>query len=114
MQTHRIHVNVPEDRRAIVEFPETIRSGPVELIVLVPSEPGEPAEPPSPMALARWDAAAAELEADPRSFRELSREERRARLRRLRGVGKGLLSSSEEFARSKREEIEIEERKFAG
>jgi hypothetical protein len=31
----------------------------------------------------------------------------------MRGVGRGLLPSSEEFLRQKREELEIEERKFA-
>ena len=40
MQEHRIHVVVPEDHRMMIEFPATIPSGPVELIVLVP----EPAE----------------------------------------------------------------------
>jgi hypothetical protein len=55
-----------------------------------------------------------ELAQDPRPFRELSPEERRDRLRRLRGIGRGLLSSSDEIARRKVEEVEIEERKFAG
>jgi len=67
----------------------------------------------SPEALARWDAAAAELAADPRPFRELTLKERRARLRRLRGIGRGLLPSSAEFQRQKREEVELEERRFA-
>ena len=101
MQAHRMQIIVPEDHRAVLELPETVRPGPVEVIVLVPSEGGE--EKASPEALARWDAAAAELAADPRPFRELSREERRARLRRLRGIGRGLVSSSEELARRKRE-----------
>lgn len=51
-----------------------------------------------------------ELAADPRSFRELSPEERKARLQRVMGIGRGLFSSSEEFARHKEEEIELEER----
>ena len=38
MQRHRLHVTIPENRRAIVEFPETIPTGEVELIVLVPAE----------------------------------------------------------------------------
>lgn len=113
MQAHRLHVTVPEDRRAVVEFPDTIPTGQVELIVLVPGERQESPEKASQEALARWDAAAAELARDPRPFSELTPEERRARLRRLRGVGKGLLPSSEEFLRQKREEVEIEERKFA-
>jgi hypothetical protein len=60
----------------------------------------------------RLAALAAELAKDPRSFRDLAPEERRERLRRLRGAGRGLTSGSEEFAKRKREEIEIEERKL--
>jgi hypothetical protein len=63
-------------------------------------------------AQARWQATRAELAQDLRPFRELSPEERRDRLDRLRGIGRGLLSSSEEIARRKGEEVEIEERKF--
>jgi hypothetical protein len=55
----------------------------------------------------------AELAQDPRPFRELSPEERHDRLFRLRGIGRGLLSSSEEIERRKAEEVEIEERKLA-
>ncbi|HEX3557200.1 MAG TPA: hypothetical protein VIA62_28575 [Thermoanaerobaculia bacterium] len=55
----------------------------------------------------------AELAQDERPFRQLSREERRERLRRLRGIGRGHLSSSEEIARRKAEEVEIEGTKFA-
>jgi hypothetical protein len=113
MQAHRMHVTVPENRRAMVEFPETVPAGQVELIVLVPARREEPLEKASQEALARWDAAAAELALDPRPFRELTIEERQSRLRRMRGVGRGLLPSSEEFLRQKREELEIEERKFA-
>jgi hypothetical protein len=109
-----MHVTVPEDRRAIVEFPDTVPTGQVELIVLIPTEREEPPEKASQEALARWDAAAAELARAPRSFHELTPEERRTRLRRLRGIGRGLLPSSEEFLRQKREEVELEERKFAG
>ncbi len=113
MPLHKIEVMVPEDRRVVVELPETIRTGPAELLVFTPSQAEEAAaRPPSPQALARWQARRAELAADPRPFRELSLEEKRSRLRRLRGIGRGLLSSSDEFARRKREEIELEERKF--
>jgi hypothetical protein len=112
MQAHRIHVVIPEDHRTTIEFPSTIPSGPVELIVLVPStDRAEQAEPRSP-SRGRLAALAAELAGDPRPFRELPPEERRARLRRLRGAGRGLTSGSEELARRKLEEIEIEERKF--
>ena len=65
-------------------------------------------------AQARWQAMRAELAQVPSSFRQLSPEERSDRLRRLQGIGRGLLSSSDEFARRKVEEVEIEERKFAG
>lgn len=113
MQAHRMHVTVPENRKAVVEFPDSVPPGEVELIVLIAAEREETSEKASPDALARWDAAAAELALDPRSFRELTLEERRTRLRRLRGIGKGLLPSSKEFLREKREEVEIEERKLA-
>jgi hypothetical protein len=103
---------VPENHRATIEFPETIPSGMVELIVLVPQQDEEEIAA-QPQARGRLAALAAELSKDPRPFRELSAEERRARLRRLRGAGRGLTSGSEEFAKNKSEEIEIEERKFA-
>lgn len=112
MQAHRVHVTVPEDRRTVVKLPDTVPTGPVELIILV-SDPREEAQKASQEALARWDAAAAELALDPRPFRELTSEERRARLRRLRGIGRGLLPPSDEFLKQKREELEIEERKLA-
>jgi hypothetical protein len=113
MQAHRIHVVIPENHRATIEFPATIPSGPVELIVLVPpqAESEQQAEAP-PQGRGRLAALAAELAQDPRLFRELAPEERRARLRRLRGAGRGLTSGSEEFAKRKLEEIEIEDRKF--
>lgn len=111
MRTHRLRVVVPEDHRAVVDFPESIRSGPVELIVLVPQE-GE-AEPGEPEGKGRMAALAKELAKDPRPFHELSPEERQARLDKVMGVGRGLMSTSEDFARRKREEIEIEERKLA-
>lgn len=113
MQAHRMHVTVPENRRTFVEFPETVPTGEVELIVLVRAATDTPPEKASQEALARWDAAAKELALDPRPFRELPLEERRARLQRLRGIGKGLLPSSEEFLSQKREEAELEERKLA-
>lgn len=114
MQMHKMRVLIPEDHHLVVEVPARVRSGPAELIFVVPSEgeaEGRP-EAVSPEALARWDAVTAEAEQDPRPFGELSPEERRARLGRLRGAAKGLLSPSEEFARRKREEVEIEERKL--
>jgi hypothetical protein len=111
MQAHRMHVTVPEDRRAVVEFPETVPTGQVELIVLIPALRKGTPEKARPEDLERWDAAVAEL-ADARPFQELTLQERQARLRRLRGIGRGLLPSSEEFQRQKRDEAELEERKF--
>jgi len=61
----------------------------------------------------RLAALAAELARDSRPFQALTPEERRVRIRRLRGAGRGLTSGSEEMSRLKLEEIEIEERKFA-
>jgi hypothetical protein len=113
MQAHRILVTVPENRRTVVDLPETVPTGQVELIVLVATGRDETSQKAGPEALARWDSATAELAADPRPFRELTLRERRARFRRLRGIGRGLLPSSDEFQRQKREEIEIEERRFA-
>ncbi len=117
MATHQIQVMIPEDRRLLVELPETIRSGPATLILVTPSEnlleADERSEGARTEARNRWQAARAELARELRSFRQLSPEERRDRLRRLQGVGRGLLSSSEEFARRKAEEIELEERKLA-
>lgn len=113
MQAHRMHVTVPENRRALVEFPDSVPPGQIELIVLISAEREESSKKASQEALARWDGVAAELALDPRPLRELSLEERRARLRRLRGVGRGLLPSSEEFLRQKQKEIELEDRKLA-
>jgi hypothetical protein len=45
MQRHRLLVTIPEDHRAIVEFPHTIPAGEVELIVLIPAEAAETDEP---------------------------------------------------------------------
>lgn len=113
MQAHRMHVTVPEDRRTTIEFPDSVPPGKVELIVLVSAGREETPEKANPEALERWDAATAEVGRDPRPFRELTPEERRGRLHRLRGIGKGLLPSSQDFLRQKREEVELEERKLA-
>jgi hypothetical protein len=60
----------------------------------------------------RMAALASDLSRDPRRFRDLSPEERSTRLERVMGVGRGLLSTSEEFAERKIEEIEIEDQKL--
>ncbi|MCP3957010.1 MAG: hypothetical protein GY719_04075 [bacterium] len=111
VRAHEIEVVIPEDHQLTVEVPQSVRSGPARMILLVPSE--EPREPPNLEALTQWQALAADLAADARPFDELPLEERRARLRRVMGAGRGISSSSEEFARQKSVEIELEERKFA-
>jgi len=72
------------------------------------AESNTPPESTKREARARWQAMRDEL-AHERPFRQLSREERRERLRRLQGIGRRLLSSSEEVARRKVEEVKIEE-----
>jgi hypothetical protein len=117
MATHQIEVVIPEDRRLVVQVPETIHSGPATLIFVTPAEgqaeADELPETARRAARERWQQMRAELARDPRPLRELSPDERRDRLQRLQGIGRGLLSSSEEFARRKAEEVDIEERKFA-
>jgi hypothetical protein len=65
----------------------------------------------SASAKARSETLADELAVD-RPFRDLSQEERKARLRQVVGIGRELFSPSTEIARRKDEEIEIEERRF--
>jgi hypothetical protein len=107
MATHQIHVLIPEDHRLFIEVPETIRSGPATLILVTQGEAESNSLPESAKreAQARWQAMRAELAQDRRPFRQLSPEERRERLHRLQGIGRGLLSSSEEIARRKVEEV---------
>ena len=111
METHKMQVVIPADHRLVVEVPETIRSGPAQLILVV-LEGEERATAEDNSALARWDSIMAELEADPRNLTELSTEERRQRLRRVSGMGRGILPSSEQVAREKQREIEHEEARF--
>jgi hypothetical protein len=111
----RLRVMIPEDHRIVVDVPEDIPAGPAEIILMVEqpvvgSEAGEGAV--SESARAQFESLADELAADPRSFRDLSQEERRDRLRRVIGIGRELFSPSEEIARRKEEEIEVEERRF--
>lgn len=115
MRAHKMQVMIPEDHRVVVDVPASIRSGPAELIVLVPGADDDVSEErrPEPRERGRMAALAAELTRDGRSFDELSSEERAVRLERVMGVGRGLLSTSEEFARRKAEEAELEERKLA-
>jgi hypothetical protein len=85
------------------------------LLESLESVPHAPAESEAekdrkPEGQGRIAALVEELAKDPRPFRELSPEERHARLEKIMGVGRGLMSTSEEFARQKLEKIEIEER----
>jgi len=109
----RLRVVIPEDHRIVVEIPEDVPAGPAELILMVEqptaSEAGNAAAPTS--AKARFESLADELAAA-RPFRDLSQEERKARLRRVVGIGRDLFSPSEDLARWKDEEIEAEERRF--
>ncbi len=113
MQAHEMEVVIPQDHRLVLSVPETIGPGPARLILLTPSQTAANDDAaPQEQARGRMAALRAEL-ADQRSFRELRPEERLDRLRRVRGIGRGLGSTSEEFADQKREEIAIEERKSA-
>jgi hypothetical protein len=111
MHAHKLKIVIPEDHQ--LQLPQEIPAGPAELIVLVESpRVEEPEELSTEEARQRFKAVAERLAADPRPFHELSDEERSARLRQVMGIGRGLLSSSEEFARQKQEEIDLEERRF--
>lgn len=117
MHTHRLKVMIPEDRQLHVRMPEEVPTGPAEIIVFTETPVArEPEEPSREEASRRFRALAKQFAADPRPFDELSDEEREARIRQVMGIGRGLLSSSEEFAREKQEEIdreiEREERRF--
>jgi hypothetical protein len=69
MPTHQIEVVIPEDRRLVVEVPETIHSGPATLIFVTPSEDQAGAEDlqegAKRAAWARWQETRAELARDP-------------------------------------------------
>jgi hypothetical protein len=117
MLAHRTKILIPESHRVEIEVPDTMPSGPAEVILLAeltPAAEPEPAEISQEEADQRFKAVAAQLAADPRPFQDLSLEERRARLEAVMGIGRGLLSTSDEIARRKQEEIEIEERRFGG
>jgi hypothetical protein len=89
MKAQRLHVVVPENRRATIEFPEAIRPGLVELTALVPEDEEPEAKIASPQGRGRLAQLAAEVAQENRPFRDLTLEERGARLRRLRGAGRG-------------------------
>lgn len=111
MSSHKLQVVIPEDHQLVLQIPEEVPAGPAELIVLVPRE--EPVERAPEEAIRRFNEIADRLAADPRPFHDLSDEEKKARLDLVLGMGRGLFSSSEERARRKQEEIDLEERRFA-
>lgn len=115
MLAQKMRVVIPDDHQLTVHIPDEVPPGPAELIFVIDTSRPSIREslPSREDALARWDAVNTELTADPRPFRELSADEREARLRLVMGSGRGLVSTSEELARHKREEAELEERRFA-
>lgn len=114
MHAHKLNIVIPEDHSLMVRVPEEVPAGPAELILLVGSPDREVVEERAPEeAIRRFEALAERLAADPRPFQDLSPEEKEARLRQIQGIGRGLFSSSEEFARFKQEEIDLEERRRA-
>ncbi|MFY9820276.1 MAG: hypothetical protein WAM82_02775 [Thermoanaerobaculia bacterium] len=114
LMERRLRVVIPEDHRIVVDVPEDVPAGPAELILMV-EQPGNTEKgvvTVSESAKMRFASLADELAADPRPFRDLSQDERKARLRQVVGIGREIFSPSEEIARRKEEEIEIEERRF--
>src|ERR1700710_3157914 len=104
---HRLRVVIAEDHRVVVEVPEDVPAGPAELILRV-EQPGSLTTedlPASASAKARFESLADELAADPRPFRDLSPDERTARLHQVVGIGRGLFSPSEELSRRKEEDL---------
>lgn len=113
MQALKLKVVIPEDHELVVRLPEDVPAGPAELILLTGASAPEPAsERSAEEASRRFRELAARLSADPRPFKDLSPEERRERLQQVMGSGRGLFSSSEDFARQKQEEIDLEEERF--
>lgn len=107
----RLRVVIPEDHRIVVEIPEDVPAGPAELILMVEQPAGSEAGNAPTSAKTRFESLADELAAA-RPFQDLSQEERKARLRRVVGIGRDLFSPSEDLARWKDEELEAEERRF--
>lgn len=107
MLAHKMKVLIPENHQLVIEVPLSFRSGEAELILLAPNQ--EPAEPIANKPGGSLVALAAELARDPRPFDQLSPEEKRSRLARIRGSARGLASPSAEFAKRKTEETELEE-----
>jgi RNA polymerase sigma-70 factor, ECF subfamily len=98
----------------VVGVPEEVSSDPAESVIPIdPGKSGVAEEPTPEEAVQRFRSLQARLAADPRPFRDLPPEEKKARIRQIQGIGRGLFSSSEEFAKRKQEEIDLEERRRA-
>lgn len=110
MHAHRLRVVIPEDRRVVVQVPEDVPEGPAEILVLVEEAPLN--QRTAVTGARRIETLAAELARDPRSWKELTAEERQARLSQVVGIGRGVFSTSEEYARHKQEEIRLEEERL--
>ncbi len=109
MQAYKTSILIPEDHQVVIEVPRSFHSGPAEIILLAPEEDPAPASPPRSSHLVEL---AAELARDPPDFQQLSADEKKARLGRIRGSARGLSISSADFAQRKAQEAEIEERRF--
>lgn len=113
MQALKLKVVIPEDHELVVRIPADVPAGPAELIVLSGPAAAELSPRRSAEEASRgFEELAARLASDPRPFRDLSPEERRERLQQVMGAGQALFSSSEELARQKQEEIDLEEERF--
>lgn len=113
MQALKLKVVIPEDHELVVRIPEDVPAGPAELIVLAETPAAELSpERSMEQASRRFEELAARLASDPRPFRDLPPEERRQRLQQVMGAGRGLFSGSEELARQKQDEIDLEEDRF--
>lgn len=111
MVARRLKIVVPEDHRISIEVPAEVPAGPAEVIFLVPRSGGELEERIVPEeAKERFQAMAAELASDERAFKDLNPLEKRQRLHRVMGIGRGLFSPSDELARRKQEDIDLEDR----
>lgn len=110
MPSHKLQVVIPENHRLVLQVPEEVPAGPAEVVVFTPRR--EPERAPEE-AVQKFVELADRLAADPRPFHELSEDEKEARLNQILGMGQGLFSSAEERARRKREEIDLEDRRFA-
>lgn len=79
MEARKLKVDIPADRRLVIQMPDDLPAGPAEIIVLVDRRPAGTVPG------------------------------RMARIKQVMGSARTLLSSSDDFARRKAAEIELEE-----